>query len=122
MIKAAVKEINRALRSGRLRGPDVSCEYYPCHFRGQDCTWCFCPFYPCNDPSTGGKLKRLSGTKRLVWDCSGCSWIHEPKVAMKVLKGLIKLGGDVRAIPRRMLLNLYFETKYQRAEGRVKPV
>ncbi|HID17437.1 TPA: hypothetical protein EYP26_03995 [Candidatus Bathyarchaeota archaeon] len=118
MIKAAVKDINRALRSGRLRGPDVSCEYYPCHFPGQDCTWCFCPFYPCGDPSAGGKTKRLGGTRRLVWDCSRCSWIHEPKVAMEVLKGVLTLGSDVRRIPRKALLELYSEIRYQRAEAR----
>ena len=24
-----------------------TCQYYPCHFHNQDCTFCFCPFYPC---------------------------------------------------------------------------
>ncbi|MDP6613031.1 MAG: cysteine-rich small domain-containing protein, partial [Candidatus Hydrothermarchaeota archaeon] len=36
--------IRKALEKG---AGSEKCEYYPCHFQGQDCTWCFCPFYPC---------------------------------------------------------------------------
>lgn len=52
----------------------ADCEYYPCHFEGQDCTWCYCPFYPCLDPATGGKYKHRAGGK--VWSCLGCHWVH----------------------------------------------
>ena len=35
-------------------GPNRECEFYPCHFEGQYCDFCYCPFYPCGDSSTGG--------------------------------------------------------------------
>ena len=56
-----------------------NCEYYPCHFEGQDCTHCFCPLYPCKDP-TLGKFIRSSRKKR-VWSCVECKLVHKPDVA-----------------------------------------
>jgi hypothetical protein len=29
------------------------CPYYPCHFEGQQCDFCYCPLYPCLDTSLG---------------------------------------------------------------------
>ncbi len=85
----AEKEIGKALEKGSAARSRVDCEYYPCHFEGQDCTFCFCPFYPCEDGRTGGKLipKSTGGT---VWSCVDCRLIHEGKIAEKVLKELMK--------------------------------
>lgn len=87
--KLAEKEIGQALVKGVAARSRVDCEYYPCHFEGQDCTFCFCPFYPCEDTRTGGKLipKSTGGT---VWSCIDCRLIHEEKIAEKVLVGLMK--------------------------------
>ncbi|MDO8724943.1 MAG: threonine-phosphate decarboxylase CobD [Candidatus Methanoperedens sp.] len=87
--KLAEKEIGQALVKGVAARSRVDCEYYPCHFEGQDCTFCFCPFYPCEDTGTGGKLitKSTGGT---VWSCIDCRLIHEEKKAEKVLAGLMK--------------------------------
>ncbi|WP_048148712.1 adenosylcobinamide amidohydrolase [Methanolacinia paynteri] len=62
--------------------PD-SCEYYPCHFKGQACDFCYCPFYPCHDEQLGDWIDSASGKK--VWACTRCLLIHHPKVA-KYLK------------------------------------
>lgn len=85
----AEKEIGQALEKGVAARSRVDCEYYPCHFKGQDCTFCFCPFYPCEDTRTGGKLipKSTGGT---VWSCIDCRLIHEEKIAEKVLVELMK--------------------------------
>ncbi len=85
----AEKEIGKALEKGTASRSRVDCEYYPCHFEGQDCTFCFCPFYPCEDERTGGKLihKSTGGT---VWSCIDCRLIHEGEIAEKVLEGLMK--------------------------------
>ncbi|VVB90000.1 Aspartate aminotransferase [uncultured archaeon] len=85
----ADKEIGRALEKGVAARSRVDCEYYPCHFEGQDCTFCFCPFYPCEDRRTGGKTipKSTGGT---VWSCIGCRLIHDGVIAEKVLKRLMK--------------------------------
>ena len=85
----AEKEIGRALEKGVTARSRLNCEYYPCHFEGQDCTFCFCPFYPCEDKRTGGEFVQRS-TGGEVWSCAGCSLIHESEVADKVLKALMK--------------------------------
>ncbi len=68
-----------------------TCEYYPCHFPGQDCTFCFCPFYACEDERTGGKWIE-SSTGGQVWSCEHCTLLHRPKVAKKVLDALMADG------------------------------
>lgn len=56
------------------------CQYYPCHhFEGQDCTFCFCPLYPCKDPELGRFIRSRRG-KRL-WSCVDCTLVHRPEVA-----------------------------------------
>lgn len=87
--RLAEKEIEKALENGATARSRVDCEYYPCHFAGQDCTFCFCPFYPCEDTRTGGKYipKSTGGT---VWSCIGCRLIHDGEIAEKVLESLMK--------------------------------
>ncbi|NOZ59529.1 MAG: cobyric acid synthase [Euryarchaeota archaeon] len=86
-----------------LVGKKTSCEYYPCHFEGQDCTHCFCPFYPCEDTSTGGRwvVSRRSG--RRVWSCKYCHWIHRRDAAERVLRELERCGGDRQEARRRAM-------------------
>ncbi|MDW7732762.1 MAG: aminotransferase class I/II-fold pyridoxal phosphate-dependent enzyme [Methanolobus sp.] len=68
-----------------------TCSYYPCHFQGQDCTFCFCPFYACEDEKTGGFwIDSATGGK--VWSCEHCTLLHQPKVAKKVLDVLMEDG------------------------------
>jgi precorrin-3B C17-methyltransferase len=56
-------------------GPNRECAYYPCHEEGQYCDFCYCPFYPCGDPSTGGRWIK----NKNVWSCEDCMWVHEKK-------------------------------------------
>ncbi len=62
----------------------LNCEKFPCHFSGQDCSLCFCPFYPCRDERAGGREKDGS------WCCEACRLIHDSEVAEKVLDALMK--------------------------------
>ncbi|MDD1694542.1 MAG: adenosylcobinamide amidohydrolase [Methanoregula sp.] len=55
------------------------CRYYPCHFRGQSCDFCYCPFYPCKDERLGQWVDSTNGGK--VWNCASCTLLHEPEVA-----------------------------------------
>ena len=74
-----------------------SCAFYPCHFKGQDCTFCYCPFYPCYNTKLGkmakpeGKFiyKSKSKLKKIVWDCSDCTLFHDKKI-IKLIKNHIK--------------------------------
>ncbi|HMA04571.1 MAG TPA: adenosylcobinamide amidohydrolase [Methanomicrobiales archaeon] len=54
------------------------CPYYPCHFEGQRCDYCYCPLYPCLDPTLGQWVESKNGGR--VWNCSGCTLLHIPKV------------------------------------------
>jgi precorrin-3B C17-methyltransferase len=56
-----------------VEGSNMECEYYPCHYHHQNCTYCYCPFYPCGDGSTGGRWIKDKG----VWSCLDCEWIHK---------------------------------------------
>lgn len=68
-----------------------TCQYYPCHFKGQDCTFCFCPFYACEDERTGGKwITGSSGNK--VWSCENCTYIHQSRLSRQILDILMEDG------------------------------
>lgn len=56
-----------------------NCPYYPCHFAGQRCDFCYCPLYPCGDESLGQWVESSNGGK--VWNCSRCTLLHEPDIA-----------------------------------------
>ncbi len=59
--------------------PYKECPYYPCHFNGQACDFCYCPFYPCRDVSLGQWVDSASGGR--VWNCASCTLLHEPEIA-----------------------------------------
>jgi len=76
LIEALQKQTQRGVKKG------LDCEYYPCHFAGQDCTYCFCPFYPCDDKELGKYIVGRKGTD--VWSCKDCNWIHEHETILKI--------------------------------------
>ena len=56
------------------------CPYYPCHFAGQSCQFCYCPFYPCADETLGEWVESSSGNGK-VWACTDCLLLHVPETA-----------------------------------------
>ncbi|MDL2246817.1 precorrin-3B C(17)-methyltransferase [Methanobrevibacter sp. OttesenSCG-928-K11] len=72
-------------------GPNRNCEFYPCHEEGQCCDFCYCPFYPCGDSSTGGSWIKNKG----IWNCKDCSWIHEKSTVQCVKKPLKNILNNV---------------------------
>jgi adenosylcobinamide hydrolase len=56
-----------------------NCPYYPCHFAGQYCDYCYCPFYPCRDESLGQWSAGSNGNA--VWNCAECTLLHKPEIA-----------------------------------------
>jgi hypothetical protein len=58
-----------------IYGANYECKYYPCHFGGQDCSFCYCPFYPCLNYGFGGELRVAENG--YIWSCENCWWIHE---------------------------------------------
>ena len=55
-----------------------NCPYYPCHFAGQSCDFCYCPFYPCSDESLGQWSAGSNGNN--VWNCAECKLLHSPEI------------------------------------------
>lgn len=80
LLEALEKEAAKAPE----RGPE--CSYYPCHFEGQDCTFCFCPFYPCGDEKRGKLIVGKRG--REVWSCKGCVDVHRKDVVARIQEAL----------------------------------
>lgn len=62
-----VKRLNRA------------CKFFPCHRGLEDCTFCYCPFYPCLNEGRG-EYVYSSKNNRKIWSCEPCNWIHKKKV------------------------------------------
>ncbi|WNY27393.1 aminotransferase class I/II-fold pyridoxal phosphate-dependent enzyme [Methanolapillus ohkumae] len=77
-------------RTGGRKNERETCEYYPCHFEGQDCTFCYCPFYPCKDERTGGTYVHSSKRNAKIWSCTDCYIPHITSVVEKLLDGLME--------------------------------
>lgn len=95
----ADKELKSALtthKHGLQQNKRETCEYYPCHFEGQDCTFCYCPFYPCEDERGDGRYIQSSKGGQ-VWSCVDCYIPHIPAVVEKMLEGLME-DGDTEEI------------------------
>ena len=107
--------IKKAMKEGKIKGLDKSCDYLPCHEGLEDCTFCYCPFYPCNEEDTGGFEKiRDDGSK--IWACSSCIFAHKTENARKILEGLLELNSDFNLIPRKKLLELRRKILNQKCE------
>ena len=78
-------------KQGLQQNKRETCEYYPCHFIGQDCTFCYCPFYPCRDERSNGKYIQSSKGGQ-VWSCVDCYIPHIPSVVEKIMEGLLEEG------------------------------
>ena len=51
----------------------TECEYYPCHFAGQNCLFCFCPLY---NHDCKGHFDKGRFSKNGLKDCSKCNLPH----------------------------------------------
>ena len=101
MGQECIKDIVRSEIEAGWIGCNRGCEYYPCHYDGQDCTFCYCPFYPCMDKRFGKEIDRpkLGDT---VWACDECLMIHDTDVCRHVMSEIKKLGITEPDDPRIM--------------------
>jgi adenosylcobyric acid synthase len=79
-------------------GSNRGCSYHPTHFEGQDCTFCYCPFFPCNDADLGRDVETSRGTK--VWSCTDCLFIHRTPVVKFILSEMERMGIEDPCDPR----------------------
>ena len=98
--------IKNLMNRRKLKGPDKTCKYFPCHDYLEDCSFCYCPFYPCYISDTGGYEKISSRTGKPVWDCSDCVLNHYKKNAEIILEGLLKFDDNFDIITRKQLFEL----------------
>ena len=92
----------RFLEGEVVEGPNFECEFYPCHEEGENCTFCYCPFYPCGDSSTGGHWIKDKG----VWSCQNCDWIHKDKTVECIqtkFPEIVKEVDDLRKRKKELL-------------------
>lgn len=73
-----------------LKRLNRSCAYFPCHRGLEDCTFCYCPFYPCANAQLGEYV--FSKGKGKIWSCKDCSWIHKKKVVDNIFNLLKKIS------------------------------
>lgn len=93
-----------ALRNHLLFGMNRGrkCKYYPCHFEDQDCTYCFCPFYPCEDETKGGFI--VGKTGKNVWTCINCEEVHNLEIVEKISMSLGKNNLKVLDLKARLVV------------------
>ena len=87
----AMEFYTKYLNGETATGSNIDCDYYPCHKDLQCCDFCYCPFYPCGDSSTGGKWIK----NKKVWSCEDCLWIHNKNTVNCVKKGLKNILNEV---------------------------
>jgi Zn-finger protein len=70
-----------------------ACKFYPCHKNLEDCTFCYCPFYACENLKRGRYISRYiinlnNNNNNPIWDCSNCEWIHKKSTVDKIFEEL----------------------------------
>lgn len=104
------------LRSQMSRGnigSNTECAHYPCHHTGQNCTFCFCPLYPCLDPDLGEYvISRRTGGR--VWSCQSCLWMHRDDVADSLFKMMPEIGEKGLDEGTRSSLKAELELKHRK--------
>lgn len=83
------KKVKEEMDRGWL-GCNECCGYNPCHFHGQDCTFCYCPFYPCGDEDLGNNIVGKRGND--IWNCTDCLFIHRTEVCKFVCSEIERMG------------------------------
>jgi len=90
------KKVNEEIKRGWI-GSNCDCPYHPAHFTHQDCSWCYCPFFPCNDKTLGCEVETKHGP---VWDCTDCLFIHRTEVCKFIYEEIDRLGIEDAGDPR----------------------
>lgn len=73
------------------------CAYFPCHAGLEDCTFCYCPFYPCKNERRGKFV--VTKNKQQVWSCKDCSWIHQSKTVDRMFAQIRNKDGRAKENP-----------------------
>ena len=89
-MRSIKNKVAAELKAGNI-GSNLSCPYHPSHYKGQNCSFCYCPFYPCNDTDLG-RLVPSKRNGREILDCSQCLFCHSNRVVEYSFKRFGELG------------------------------
>ncbi|MBP7087100.1 MAG: cobyric acid synthase [Methanomassiliicoccales archaeon] len=96
-----------------LIGGNPECAHHPCHHPEQNCTFCFCPLYPCLDPELGEYvISRRTGGR--VWSCQECLWIHRDDVSSSLFEMMPEIGEQGLDERTRSELKAELEKKHRK--------
>ena len=84
-------EVLRSQMARGIIGGNHECPYFPCHHPDQDCTFCYCPLYPCED-TVLGEFVTSGRTGGKVWSCQKCMWMHRGDVASSLMVIMPEVG------------------------------
>ena len=98
-MKSIKSRVDLAIARGNIHS-NLECPYHPCHFKGQNCSFCYCPFYPCNDTDLGRTIESKRGNGNEIWDCSPCLFNHRNDVVEYSFKRFSELGIEKGDDPR----------------------
>lgn len=73
-----------------------ACKFFPCHKGLEDCTFCYCPYYPCLNNGRGSFVYSAK-TGKGIWSCQYCNWIHKKKTVDEIF-GLIRKSNLIRSL------------------------
>lgn len=109
------------LRTQMARGliaGDRQCANFPCHHPDQNCTFCFCPLYPCEDELLGEfVVSRRTGGR--VWSCQKCLWIHRDDVSASLFSIMSPIGPLGLDRSERANLKVQLESKHRKRASAV---
>ena len=97
-MKCIKSRVENAIARGNIHS-NTECDYHPCHYKGQNCSFCYCPFYPCNDTDLGTSKASKRGNGD-IWDCSQCLFNHRNEVVEYSFKRFSELGIEKADDPR----------------------
>jgi|SRR3989338_1314217 len=69
----------------KIQRINKACNYFPCHKELEDCTFCYCPLYPCRNKKLG-KFIYSRKRKKNIWSCQDCAWIHKAAVVDTIFR------------------------------------
>ena len=107
-MKSIKSRVDLAIERGDFHC-NKECPYHPCHYKGQNCSFCYCPFYPCNDTDLGRNIISKRGNGNDIWDCSQCLFNHRNEVVAHSFKRFRELGIEEGDDPR--IRDVFLECK-----------
>lgn len=87
-----------------VKRANKACRFFPCHKGLEDCTFCYCPFYPCLNKKRGSYIYSPK-LKKDIWSCQNCNWLHREKTVdeiFSIIKASKFIKGQVHPVRKKV--------------------